>query len=1226
MMEYEEDEYTIFIEDHEGDPKCYGLQPYTKQKNTELSFDEGELIFITGKNESGWWQGETVDDFGIFHVSMVKLAEEEESTTNLDYLSDISGINFTKENVVPINLPNKNNNNNKNKNNGFTEIKSVEENMKAKKPKKERVEVLEKMEDEYLGDEDYDHEGDQRARALCDYYGEKENDIFFKKGEIIYVYGNSGEGKVQAENSQKFFGDVPVSFLEFVDDNGSVTENPFEEQKPIIDFSEEVSMGYIPVRRDLSKRQDIISNSNVNNYQDSQQQVEEEYPYDPDEDHEDDIKAIALCDYTAKKQGELSFKKGQIIYITGTNESGWWQGETRDFYIGNLDSTMIEIIDQENEKENSLSDISGIEKTFGLSDKKNENGFNENEYNEYNENNEQNEYNENENHENEFDENEYNENEYNEKGSYEYNENEFNENDYNENKFNENEYYEENEYNENVKNENESNGEKEQNENIENENENQQGSNNQNNNNDEKENEGFLPPKLPKRNNINGSDKDENSSTVKRTNTPTLLLRKTRNFKTNNNNSTTFGNINNLNSKMLPKIPQRGGWSQKKTVNQKINNIISENKNKNENESSETQTNPWRDPLRKTKITPKTNDKLKTNNSPNIPNKDTEKVNKKNQKFQNNQKSTQPISSRGRGVQKGWISKTPTKTKPNTPNSSKMQPKTFNFRGGWPQKNKLNNKITNVKHENENKNEKGFSETQTNPWRNTLRKTKITPKIYTTPKTNIQPKPNHTHNTKFTSKYNNTHNANNQPKSNNSSNIPNRDHGQGKTKNQNFQKNQKSAQSISSRGCLTRSNTINNKNSHINNNKPNKENESSEAKINPWRNTLRKTKITPKTNGKLKTNNSPKIPKHDIEKVSKKNQKFQKNQKSTQPISSRGRGVQKGWISKTPTKTKTTTPSSSKIQPKIPNHDLGKGKTKNQNFPTNQKSTQPISSRGGWPQRKNLNQKSTNNVVKQQWKINKVHTKPPPNLKSHQTGKNSIQMETKSVVTKGRGGRGIIRGRGAVKGRGTVNGRSTVRGKGTIIGRGTERGRGINMVKSFPKPIQNFNREKSKTLQKNQKAGWVKRTETTKNQNNQAKNIKNEEEFGTVSDMRLKFQNNNTQNTTKQKTQRGNSFNQGITNSQTQNQKKTPTRDGFKVNRNNSFTQPNRNFFKKKGDQSCNVGNRWGKKQTPPNRGGRGTGKEPFTKYLTSVNNLRESNHRNIALTNNPRKKQGFYN
>ena len=51
----------------------------------------------------------------------------------------------------------------------------------------------------------------------------------------------------------------------------------------------------------------------------------------------------AICDFTAQQEGDLSFKKGDIIYVYDTN-GNWWKGTCNGAY-GLIPSNYVSLIE-----------------------------------------------------------------------------------------------------------------------------------------------------------------------------------------------------------------------------------------------------------------------------------------------------------------------------------------------------------------------------------------------------------------------------------------------------------------------------------------------------------------------------------------------------------------------------------------------------------------------------------------------------------------------------------------------------------------------------------------------------------------------------------------------------------------------------------------------------------------------------------------------------------------
>ncbi|XP_047139999.1 nephrocystin-1 isoform X2 [Hydra vulgaris] len=64
----------------------------------------------------------------------------------------------------------------------------------------------------------------------------------------------------------------------------------------------------------------------------------------------------ALSDFKAEQEGDLTFLKGEIIYITKANEDGWWDGVNKKGDNGLVPSTLVKVVeDNTKRKLNELS-------------------------------------------------------------------------------------------------------------------------------------------------------------------------------------------------------------------------------------------------------------------------------------------------------------------------------------------------------------------------------------------------------------------------------------------------------------------------------------------------------------------------------------------------------------------------------------------------------------------------------------------------------------------------------------------------------------------------------------------------------------------------------------------------------------------------------------------------------------------------------------------------------
>ncbi|KAJ3450795.1 dynamin-binding protein [Anaeramoeba flamelloides] len=324
-----------FLYDHQDDPKGIAICDYTSKKESELSFKKGETIFIIGQAESGWWQGETRTGIGIFRADLIKMegdnAKEKENENNNENQTKVENQNEKKNNIS---TQNSNSNTNKTKRQRIT-------------VKFDDFELLPQDEDDFL----YDHQDDPKGIAICDYTSKKESELSFKKGETIFIIGQAESGWWQGE-TRTGIGIFRANLIKMVDENENEKENENnnENQNEKKNQNEKENNPNQNSNKKPKRQRESIKFDEI----DFQPEDEDDFLYD----HQDDPKGIAICDYTSKKESELSFKKGETIFIIGQTESGWWQGETRTG-IGIFRADLIKMVD-ENENVGQFNDISAI--------------------------------------------------------------------------------------------------------------------------------------------------------------------------------------------------------------------------------------------------------------------------------------------------------------------------------------------------------------------------------------------------------------------------------------------------------------------------------------------------------------------------------------------------------------------------------------------------------------------------------------------------------------------------------------------------------------------------------------------------------------------------------------------------------------------------------------------------------------------------------------------------
>jgi len=54
-------------------PKCKAMYPYSATDSDELSFQEGDIIYIVSEDSSGWWNGKLINGkTGLFPSNYIE--------------------------------------------------------------------------------------------------------------------------------------------------------------------------------------------------------------------------------------------------------------------------------------------------------------------------------------------------------------------------------------------------------------------------------------------------------------------------------------------------------------------------------------------------------------------------------------------------------------------------------------------------------------------------------------------------------------------------------------------------------------------------------------------------------------------------------------------------------------------------------------------------------------------------------------------------------------------------------------------------------------------------------------------------------------------------------------------------------------------------------------------------------------------------------------------------
>ncbi|KAJ5066843.1 intein-containing DNA repair protein rad51 precursor [Anaeramoeba ignava] len=316
--------------DDEDDEDVYEIEeikedPNKENPNKQNSDDEDDEIEEIKENPNKQ-NSDDEDDEDIYEIEEIK-----ENPDNEDD-EDIYEIEEIKEN------PNKQNSDDEDDEDIYEieEIKDDKQNIDNEDDESE-----DESEDEY--DE---HQNDIKAIVIENYKGVNDSEISLTKGDIVYIYGDLGQGWAQGETKDGIIGKFPLKYVEYIDKTQDITNKELNDQ-----ITKETTYNTTSKKSKHKKERQKITET-YENYED----------YDPDLDHENDPKVRALSDYTPQRDNELSYKQGDILYVTGQSEVGWWQGETRDGLIGIFHSQNFEVVDEASRINlNKFQEISGFE-------------------------------------------------------------------------------------------------------------------------------------------------------------------------------------------------------------------------------------------------------------------------------------------------------------------------------------------------------------------------------------------------------------------------------------------------------------------------------------------------------------------------------------------------------------------------------------------------------------------------------------------------------------------------------------------------------------------------------------------------------------------------------------------------------------------------------------------------------------------------------------------------
>lgn len=165
------------------------------------------------------------------------------------------------------------------------------------------------------------------VKAKYDYEAKKPEELSFRKGDVLlidYVVGNT-TGWVRGQTDGGNGGLIPESFVE----KFSEDDEAKEEEKELKAKEEEWKR-----EQEAEKAREL-----------EREKERERKRLELQAEQEGDVMVRALYDYHAQEEGELSFKKGDIIkLLEKDDEGGWWIGDLRGI-MGLFPKNFVETVD-----------------------------------------------------------------------------------------------------------------------------------------------------------------------------------------------------------------------------------------------------------------------------------------------------------------------------------------------------------------------------------------------------------------------------------------------------------------------------------------------------------------------------------------------------------------------------------------------------------------------------------------------------------------------------------------------------------------------------------------------------------------------------------------------------------------------------------------------------------------------------------------------------------------
>ncbi|KAJ9601403.1 hypothetical protein L9F63_000427, partial [Diploptera punctata] len=267
------------------------LYPYQSVESGDLSFQQDEIILVI-KKEGEWWTGVIGDRQGIFPSNYVQMAETEPevavvpapAANNVEPIAEqpVEAVKATTVSAV------------------VAPVQQVTQSGDKSPSTPEIAAMTASIQPEDVG-EDSDSKGKGKkpeiATVIAPYQATSSEQLDLQRGQLIMIRKKTStgwwEGELQAKGKKRQIGWFPASYVKLLGSGGS---NPCQ---TIINFNLTIDFLYIHITLNFLLFLFIHFSEKV----------------------------IALFQYTALNEDELSFEKDDVITILAHEEPLWWRGE-----------------------------------------------------------------------------------------------------------------------------------------------------------------------------------------------------------------------------------------------------------------------------------------------------------------------------------------------------------------------------------------------------------------------------------------------------------------------------------------------------------------------------------------------------------------------------------------------------------------------------------------------------------------------------------------------------------------------------------------------------------------------------------------------------------------------------------------------------------------------------------------------------------------------------------